>query len=237
VTTEERSHVKVELDRSYRVQLVGDPILCAELRQRLVYEPHFEIPDRVIHTSENLFETLYEARPDIVLLDMTLPDVGLYVGLTQMRKQLEVAPYIVAIAPTYEPHLQKMHEYRPLVRGTLLCRMALLRLLRPVMRGVATGCEYFIQTVPLEKDTPLTDYEYEVLLLMALGMDNDQMQRELDVSPQSIYNAQSKIRKKLEVKSNQKIVATAIRLGLVGVFTGPEDPTEPGMRLTVRSTA
>lgn len=225
--------MRIELKRSYRIQPVGSPILCAELRQRLVYEPNFVIPNHIISDSENLFAALYEVKPDIVLLDMTLDWVSLYGCLVQMQEQLDVAPYVVAIAPDYEPHLETIQDFRPLVRGTLLRRMALTELLRPLMRGIATGCEYFLPRPLHGNEIHLTNGEYSVLLLMALGMDNGQLERELHTSRQAIYNHQSRIRIKLDVQTNQKAVVTAIRLGLVGVFTGPEDPTEPGMCMMV----
>jgi DNA-binding NarL/FixJ family response regulator len=229
--------VRVSLDRTYRIQLVGSHPICAELRQRLVYEPNFDVFPGVITTSSELPEALSTTQADLMLIDMALAGDDLYSILQDMLPHSDVAPYLVGIDRKYEPHLKALYNYRPLVRGTLRRRMALSPLLRPVMRGIATGCEYFLPPPLYDDRHRLTTHEFQVLTHMALGMDNAQLAETLKVKMTSIYNAQSKMRRKLGVESNQKAIVTAIRLGLVGIFTGAEDPTNPGLHMNVGQTA
>ena len=62
---------------------------------------------------------------------------------------------------------------------------------------------------------PLTERELEVLRYLALGWDTASIAAELGVSPHTVRNHSTNLRRKLDVRSSLEAVMIAVRLGLL----------------------
>ena len=62
---------------------------------------------------------------------------------------------------------------------------------------------------------PLTERELEVLRYLALGWDVPTIARELGLSPHTVRNHSTNLRRKLDVRSSLEAVMTAVRLGVL----------------------
>jgi DNA-binding CsgD family transcriptional regulator len=209
--------VLMERSTTVRIQLAASPTLCAELRRAL--RPTFlKILPGDITSGEGIVVIIDDACPTIVLLEATLPELDLAASLDDLS-DLSLRPRVIVIAPKYEPYLPIAQVY-PACAGTLLRKQALSPLLPPVVAGIAGGCTYH---QPPPKKTRLTDYEYTLLRLMVLGLDNQQIIDALDCSMNSVYSAQSRLRRKLGVDTNGQAIMVAIQLGLASFLEAPVD--------------
>lgn len=165
-----------------------------------------------------LLETVEANRPDILLLDLALPDLDTNRVLSALGNR-RYPPYVVVTAPYWEPYLIQTRQHR-VVRGILPHVLALSPVLPYVLAGIAEGCEYLVPKVPLSHCiSGLTDSEVVLLGLMAAGLEAREIMRELDCTINVVYTNQSLLRKKLGVPTNEKAILSAIRVGLVGVLS------------------
>lgn len=205
-----------------RVQFAVPAEILPELQKPLRRQEGFQITAPGITRGEGLLEAVAESHPDILVLDMTLPDLQADAALTALgRKRLP--PYVVATASRRDPHLTRARRY-PVVRATLTRALALSPLLRYVLGGIAEGCVYFIPAPSLDAYfSGLTTDQVVLLALMAVGLQVDEMRREFNCSKHVIYTAKSLLRKKLGVRTNEEAILRGIRLGLVGTLTETDD--------------
>ncbi len=203
-----------------RLQIAGPYDLSHILRRQLSGNPHFELLKPLITADDDLIAAVKRAEPDFLLLDMEILEPvprEMFAALDALKLPLRV----VAVAPTCEPQLALAQQH-PMTRATLLREMTLSPLLGPVLQGVAAGCTYFVPSPGRVGDFHLTAAEMCVLRLMAVGMENTRLVRELKRTLHSLYYAQSQIRRKLDVETNEQAIVAAIRHGLVGVLTKPD---------------
>jgi DNA-binding CsgD family transcriptional regulator len=173
-------------------------------------------------TGNRLVENLEEIRPDILVLDMTLPDLDAHETFTTLSAR-KLRPYVVATAPRHNPHLSGIQRY-PAVRGALPRVLALSPLLRHVLAGVAQGCRYFAASPAVDPFySGLSTDETLELALMVIGLDTFDLMRELGWSIHKVYNTQRRLRKKLDVDTSGQAITLGIRQGLVGVLTEPRE--------------
>jgi DNA-binding CsgD family transcriptional regulator len=203
-----------------RLQIAGPHDLSHALRRQLSGNPHFELLKPLITADDDLIAAVKRAEPDLLLLDMEILEPvprEMFTALSALKSP----PRIVAMAPTCEPQLALAQQVA-LTRATLLREMALSPLLGPVLQGVTASCTYFVPSPGRAGDFHLTAAELGVLRLMAVGIENNRLVRELRRTRHSLYYAQSQIRRKLDVETNEQAIVAAIRHGLVGVLTKPD---------------
>ena len=82
------------------------------------------------------------------------------------------------------------------------------------VEGVLAGSSSPRQKAGQEKDNPLTDRELEVLRLMAAGLSNRDISKQLGVSYHTVRNHLSSIRSKLSVKRRNDAARIGRMLGL-----------------------
>lgn len=122
------------------------------------------------------------------------------------RKLVTLTPIVI---PTEDSRqLMVVHLFHSQNNESLSTRAA------NAVEGVLAGSSSLRQKAGQEKDNPLTDRELEVLRLMAAGLSNRDISRQLGVSYHTVRNHLSSIRSKLSVKRRNDAARIGRMLGL-----------------------
>jgi NarL family two-component system response regulator LiaR len=159
--------------------------------------------------------------PDVVLMDLVMPEMD---GIGAIRRIREVAPSTRVIALTSFADDEKVFPaIKAGAAGYLLkdVRPAdLADAVRKASRGEAllapSVAARLMQEVSGERPAPagLTERELEVLRLIARGMSNKQIARELVVSEKTVKTHVSNILAKLHLADRTQAALYAVREGL-----------------------
>jgi NarL family two-component system response regulator LiaR len=163
-----------------------------------------------------------ELLPDVVLMDMVMPDMD---GVNATRAICEQFPQVQVIALTSFKEGELVKEALGAgAIGYLLKDISadeLARAIRAAHSGRATlsseAAQALVQTAhqPPAPGLDLTDREHEVLVLMVEGLNNTQIAERLNVSPSTVKSHVSNILSKFGVASRTEAVTLALRHGLV----------------------
>lgn len=199
------------------------------VRMVLQSEPDIELVGEA-GTGEEAVCLAERLQPDVVIMDISLPDIS---GIEATQRIRTASPDTHVIGLT-------MHEEEPYVMellkagadGYIVKRSAaadLMSAIRNVVQGqaildpvvtraVVTG---YVTSRPVtgngEKDEeiPLTPREREVLILVAEGNTNAEIARKLFISEKTVQTHRSNILDKLHIHDRTELVRYAIRHGLV----------------------
>ncbi len=181
-------------------------------------------------------ETALEARPDIIVMDISMPEMD---GLRATRQLKAEWPDATVLALTvHEDKYYFMEMLAAGVAGYLTKRAASEELVLAI-KSVADGHIYLQpalarwlledyqrmlnedETEQEKIDEPavglnaLSKREREVLELVAKGLSNQLIGKQLDLSPKTIARHRERIMNKLNLHSRTELVKFAIRTGLV----------------------
>ena len=169
-------------------------------------------------------------RPDVVLMDIRMPDGDGLWATEQLVAKPELADTHIVIVTTFELDEYVGQAIRAGASGFLVKDTEPVELIRAV-RVVAGGDALLSPGVTkrlLERisgdlrETPdaaqlsvLTDREREVLGLVGLGLTNDEIGRSLFLSPLTAKTHVSRIMSKLAARDRVQLVVVAYETGLV----------------------
>lgn len=162
-----------------------------------------------------------EILPDVILMDMVLPDMDGAAATRVIRQQFPKVQVLVLTSFKEGELIKSALEAGAI--GYLLKNVSadeLARAIRAAHSGHATLSPEATQTLvetanqPLMPGVDLTEREREVLALMVEGLNNTQIAGKLTVSPSTIKSHVSNILTKLGVASRTEAVSLALRQGL-----------------------
>ncbi len=191
------------------------------------------------HDGRQAVEMTLHYRPDVVVMDVVMPELDGIMATRQIRRQLPEQLIIVltgagsgdddelvlqALRAGASGFLSKDLEIEALPRTLEGLRqgeaaisrkmtLALIARLREAPRG-STGMR------PVK--SPLTAREWEVIDLLKASKTNDQIADELVLSPETIRSHMKNILRKLNVGSRQEAVAVADEMRHAAPIEGPE---------------
>ena len=208
------------------VLLVDDhPLFLDGVRAALTGVPDVEVVGEA-HDRRSAVEMALGLRPDVVLMDLNLPDGS---GIDATREILATAPgtgilvitmsadddaVVAAMRAGARGYVVKgagradlLHAVATVAAGGAVFSPAVAARLGSWFSGLAAqpGRELFPQ---------LSDREREVLDLVARGFDNRRIARELFLSEKTVRNNVSVLLGKLEVADRAEAIARARRAGL-----------------------
>ena len=215
-----------------RVLLVDDESLTREtLRDYLRLDPSLHVVGEAADGQVALRQTV-TLRPDLILMDMQMPildGVGAtakihaecpevkILGLTTFATDRYVVDLLRAGASGYIVRDTKPRDLIAAIHTVLAGESALSP---EVTKYVIKGLEESIPAVvPPNQDLldKLTEKEMEVIRLLAQGMSNREMAKELFVTESTIKQRFVKVMEKMGVRDRIQILVEAIQHGLVTV--------------------
>lgn len=217
--------------RPYRILIVDDhPVVRRGLRALFDERPGIDICGELT-TGPQAVEFVKKNKPDLVILDLTLPEMN----------GLDVARAIRQDSPSTQVLILSMHFSEELARevlragalGYVLKSDADTELLAAVDHArrrlpfftstlARTMTQNFVEgTGPASADaspipgTPLTEREVQVVQLLADGKSNKEVATALGVSTRTIESHRNHIMRKMNFGSFSELVRFAIRANLV----------------------
>ncbi len=177
---------------------------------------------------QQALQMIPEVRPDVVLLDMRMPNMSGLDVLNAMKDREGMPPVI--ILTTFDDDQLVLAGMKSGAKGYLLKDVSLEQLVEAV-KTVAGGGSLVAPVVTqrllsglknmqndfasLDRPDPLTDRETEILRLMASGYSNKEIANSLGVAEGTVKNHVSNILSKLGVRDRTRAVLKAFELGIV----------------------
>lgn len=217
------------LNLAIKILVVEDQAMVREL---LALACTQALPKAGVRTAGTRVETLalcHESPPDLVILDLVLPDGD---GLDLVPKIFAVAPQVKIIA--LSSHIDEFTLHRALgskVHGILDKNEQPVRILREAISTVLNGRQYISSLVqrlrvsaranPAAFDKILSDREQGVLCLIGEGQTNDEIAVRLKISSSTAKNHRLNIMAKLDMHSTPQLIRYAIEKGFTRIPEGP----------------
>jgi two-component system response regulator NreC len=211
-----------------RLLLVDDhAVVRSGLRMLLMDEEDMEIAGEAGTAAEAL-EAASLLKPDVILMDIGLPDMS---GIEATREIRKLYPEMAVVALTI--HEDEEYFFKMLdagARGYVPKRAAPEELITAIRAAAADEVyiypslakllvrDYLSQDHSAEQSTALdnlTDREREVLAFLAEGKSNDVIAEELVISPKTVARHRENIMHKLNLHSRAELVRYAIRKGII----------------------
>jgi DNA-binding NarL/FixJ family response regulator len=224
-----------------RILIADDhAVLRAGLRMLIGAQPDMEVVGEAADGDEAVRGAV-ETRPDVALLDITMPGIGGIKAIERIRRE----------APDTRVLVLTMHDVPAYLRSVLAAggsgyvvkRSAdaeLLSAIRGVHRGrtvldpalavrVVEGglSKRSVAAAPGAGSSPLSQREREVLDLVAKGYTNQQIADQLGLSVKTVETYRSRLVEKLGLKSRADLVRYALDSGLFGPTEPSRDPRAP----------
>ncbi len=209
-----------------RVLIADDhPLFRSGMRALLMADEGTEVSGEAT-TGEEAIALAAECRPDVVLMDLQMPDVN---GIEATRRILRTNPNTrILVVTMFEDDHSVFSAIRAGARGYVLKGAKPDEVLRAI-RGVASGEAIFspavatrlidffgglrAEVVP-QSFSELTDREREILDLIAQGRSNAEIARNLSLSVKTVANHVSNILSKLQVADRAQALLRAREAGL-----------------------
>jgi len=211
-----------------RLLLVDDhAVVRSGLRMLLMSEEDMEIVGEAGNAAEAL-EAARLLKPDVILMDIGLPDMSGIEATREIRKQQPDAAVVALTIHEDEEYFFKMLDAG--ARGYVPKRAAPEELITAIRAAAVNEVyiypslakllvrDYLSQDHSVEQSKALdnlTDREQEVLTFLAEGKSNDEIAEALVISPKTVARHRENIMHKLNLHSRAELVRYAIRKGII----------------------
>ncbi len=180
-------------------------------------------------TGAEALEKFEELKPNLVLMDISLPDVGGIEVTRQIKSRFPKTKVIILSLHTHETYV-----YQALTSGAsaYVVKQGGERELEGALAAVTAGNIYlsplvsqtivdvYLKYAPQEMglgDSPLTNKEREVLVLLTQGLTSKEAAHRLQLSPQTIDVHRKNMMKKLGIHNIPGLMRWALRTGIISV--------------------
>ena len=209
-----------------RVLIIDDHALFRVGLQGLLEQRGIEVADAVASGIEGI-QRVGELKPDIVLLDLRMPDMGGLEVLQKLREQESAIPVVMLTTSNDEADLIK--SLRSGAQGYLLKDMEpdeLVGALRDIENGKNVVAQDLTDALArmvqgdasvADEEGPfseLTPREMEILCLLAEGQSNKLIARNLGISDGTVKLHVKAILRKLGIHSRVEAAVIAVEQGL-----------------------
>jgi len=182
---------------------------------------------RIVGEAADLARTIAlveQHAPDVVVLDISLPDYDGLEGLAELRRRFPAQQ--VVMLSMYAEERYAVNALRAGAAGYVTKSMAAEELVRAV-RQVASGETYIgprlaeqmarqaLEPAAAPSHHSLTARETEIVALIGAGMQVKQVAAELGISVSSVNTYRTRIFRKMGLNSNAALIRYALKNGLV----------------------
>lgn len=208
-----------------RTMIVDDHEVVRSGLRSLLGDSEVEVVGEAVDGNEALAKAL-ELKPDVLLLDIRMPDRDGLEVLAELRSQLPDTRVIMLSTydnPTYIARAITLGASDYLLKGT--GREELLRAISAVMSSAAPAWSPEVRRVASnlrttsmvfdEGEMPLTQRESQVLRHVALGLSNKEIGQSLTISVETVKEHVQNILRKIECTDRTQAAVWAVRKGLV----------------------
>ncbi|MER5864895.1 response regulator transcription factor [Kitasatospora sp. NPDC002040] len=196
------------------------------LRAILDAEPDLTVVGEA-STGAEVVSVVRELRPDVVLMDVRMPEVDGIRATGQLMATLDPAPRVLVVT-TFENDDYVYEALRAGAAGFLLKRATAEEMVQAVrlvahgdsllfpnaLRQLVAGRRVPATTAPPRTDR-LTEREGQVLRLMTTGLNNGEIAERLVVSPETVKTHVGSVLAKLGARDRTQAVITAYESGFV----------------------
>ena len=195
------------------------PLMREGIKQGLNNAPDIEVVGEV-GSGPELFDSLSSGlRPDILLLDIQMPEFAILEALPQIQTRWPMLKILIVTAHTDRTTMRQMREMG--VDG-YLAKDEKADVVAKAIRLLASGRPYNSQQmIEVALDKKLTDpspMELRVLTLAARGLATGDIGERLNISPRTVETYVKRVCNKLGVPNRKAAIAKAVQLGLVDVL-------------------
>lgn len=211
-----------------RLILVDDhAVVRSGLRMLLENEPDLAIVGEA-GTAREAFSLIEAARPDVVLMDIGLPDRS---GIEATREIKAAHPAVAVVALTIHEDAEYFFQMLQAGASGYVPKRAAPQELLFAVRSAAAGEVYldpslakllvrdFVARGPVEALTDpehrLTERELEVLAYVAEGASTQEIAEVLGISPKTVGRHRENLMRALGLHTRTELVKYAIRHGLI----------------------
>ena len=211
-----------------KLLLVDDhEVVRTGLRMLLENQPHIKIIGEA-STGLQALEMADSLNPDVVIMDITLPDIS---GIEATRQLRQSHPDLPVVALTIHEDEQYFFEMLQAGASGYVPKRAAPEDLLNAIQAVHAGEVYIYPTLAkllvadfisragegVNKATVngLTPREQEVLAVLAEGLSNDEIADKLAISRHTVARHRENVMRKLNLHSRSELVKYAIRKGLI----------------------
>jgi DNA-binding NarL/FixJ family response regulator len=211
------------MEQSIKVMLTDDhAVVRSGLGRLLEQNEGIQIVGEA-ESGEQAYQTFPEIRPDVLVMDMSMPGMG---GLEAMRRILNRWPQARIIM--FSMHENATFAIQSMTSGALgyVAKSGHAEDLVKAVREVAQGRSFLssdmAQKVALQSltggDNPaqkLTSREFEVFRLLAEGMLVEEIALSLNIGHKTVANYQTSLKQKLGINSPVDLVRLALKYGVI----------------------
>lgn len=176
-------------------------------------------------TGHEAVQITQEKKPDIVILDLGLPDIN---GLDVIELLIEKHPEVKIVVLSM--HISREHVSKAIEAGALgyipksSTHSRLLEAIQVVAQGEsflhpkATSALLNSITDPTSQEVrlkKLSDREIEVIRLTAMGLTSRESGLRLEISPKTVDTYRSRAMEKLEIQQRPELIRFVLQAGLL----------------------
>jgi DNA-binding NarL/FixJ family response regulator len=172
-------------------------------------------------TAAETLSMLATVKPDVLILDLSLPDKSGFDVLSELRT-IETAPLVVVLTwhaePTYAARAIALGAHGYVHKAVE--PEALLYALRAVARGeqvIPPGVEELVAHGENHPASSLTAREQQVMEMLSRGLTNREIAEQLQISIKTVDTHRGHVLKKLGLRNNSELTRFAVKHGYVTV--------------------
>jgi len=201
-----------------KVAIVDDHKILTEGLQGLIAGSGLAIVVNVAHSASECRRSLGFCKPDVLLLDVSLPDIS---GLDFCKEVKAQFPEIKILALTTHNEYSIVRQMLDNGASGYLIKNAMTEEILAGIKTVAAGETFLCHEIdilmkrPKETHIWLSHREQELLKLVAEGLTNGEIANRIFLSPETIKSYRKNLLLKLDAKNTAVLVRIAIEKKLI----------------------